>query len=107
MDSYNTEIYRATIMHCRAQGISIVTGKTEELDIRFTRNGIILDIHNMPSRYYYLTDNGYTSTGLMIVPTLLEDDQSVYRCQVYLNLEPYDIYTNNISLTVIGKFIVV
>ena len=107
MDSYYTEINKETIMHCSAQGISIVTGKTEELDIRFTRNGILLDINNMPSRHYYLNDNGYAPTGLKIVPTLLEDDQSVYRCQVYVNLEPYNIYTNNITLTVTGKFIVV
>ena len=92
-------------MHCRAQGISTVTGKIEELDIRFTRNGILLDINNMPSRHYYLTDNGYTSTGLIIVPTILEDNQSVYRCQVYV--EPCYMYTNNITLTVIGKFIVI
>ena len=94
-------------MYCRAQGISVVTGKTEELDIRFTRNGILLDMNNMPSRHNYLTDNGYKPTGLKIFPTLLEDDQSVYHCQVYVNLEPYDIYTNNITLTVTGEFIVV
>ena len=98
-------MYRATLMYCRAQGISIVTGKIVELDIRFTRNGVLLDINNMPSRHYYLTDNGYISTGLLIVPTLLEDDQSVYRCQVYV--EPCYMYTKNITLTVIGKFIIV
>ena len=92
-------------MHCRAQGISIATGKIVELDIRFTRNGILLDINNMPSRHYYLTDNGYISTGLLIDPTILEDDRSVYRCQVYV--KPCYMYTNNITLTVVGKFIIV
>ena len=106
MDTYYTEINRATLIYCRAQGISIATGKIVELDIRFTRNGILLDINNMPSRHYYLTDNGYISTGLLIDPTILEDDQSVYRCQVYVNLEPYNIYTKNITLTLVGKSII-
>ena len=107
MESYYTVTNRATTMYCRAQGVSTVTGKIVELDIVFTRNGEPIDIYDTPSRHYYLNDNGFTSTGLTIYPTELEDDQSVYRCQVYVNSKPYDMYTDNITLTVAGEFIII
>ena len=107
MNSYYTVINKATTMYCRAQGVSTVTGNKEELDIGFTRNGVPIDLIDTPSRHYYLNENGFTSTGLTVDPTMLEDDQSVYRCQVYVNYKPYDIYTDNITLTVAGEFIIV
>ena len=93
-------------MHCRAQGVSTVTGNIEELNVGFTRNGVPIDVNNPPSRHYYLTDDGFISTGITVHPTILEDDQSVYRCQVYVNFKPYNMYTDNITLTVAGEFII-